>query len=311
MKEINPIVCFNGKKFIEIFSLEELSENAKKNAIENYRELYESTFNDISIDLEDNFKEHLNPLGFPVDDIRWSLSYSQGDGIAFYGKIDIETLLEARPELKECIPICLQFIDGYNKIPSFGHSLTKISDWMELSLWKCIHFYNHQKSMDTDVNVYEQDLDAMISTMEKYIDKCLLPDDEVDMDEWSFKQVDENKWTIENPVYDWNVTIDKNQIVTYESPEQIPDAVKKAFQEKTSSNNSYSQEPDFHISPRVILSEIESLEKAIKVIAAETSVEMKKKGYELYEDMISDEAMTDIILANEIMFDVAGDIIQT
>lgn len=32
--------------------------------------------------------------GLPVDDIRWSLSYCQGDGMAFYGDIDLDKFLE-------------------------------------------------------------------------------------------------------------------------------------------------------------------------------------------------------------------------
>lgn len=40
--------------------------------------------------LTEYFEEQLEELGLPIGDVRWSLSYSAGDGVAFYGKVDIK-----------------------------------------------------------------------------------------------------------------------------------------------------------------------------------------------------------------------------
>lgn len=80
------------KEVINLYKFEELSDNAKKNAIENYR---------ISMDwiiesdlITEMFKEKLKNMGYPTDDLEWRLSYSQGDGVAFYGEVDIDKVIE-------------------------------------------------------------------------------------------------------------------------------------------------------------------------------------------------------------------------
>lgn len=40
-------------------------------------------------DVTEHIKARLEPLGLPVGDIQWSLSSCQGDGVAFYGPIDL------------------------------------------------------------------------------------------------------------------------------------------------------------------------------------------------------------------------------
>jgi hypothetical protein len=70
---------------------EELSPRAKKHAIEKFQQ-YEREDFDPRI-LNDLFKERLEEVGLPSDDIRWSLNYTQGDGVAFYGQIDIKDYL--------------------------------------------------------------------------------------------------------------------------------------------------------------------------------------------------------------------------
>lgn len=40
------------------------------------------------------FKEKLKDIGYPTDDLEWRLSYSQGDGVAFYGEVDIDKVMD-------------------------------------------------------------------------------------------------------------------------------------------------------------------------------------------------------------------------
>lgn len=81
------------KREIEVYEFNELSDEAKKRAIEHYRP--HAWISHDSGWLSDQFKMDLETLGLPNEDVRWSLGYSQGDGVAFYGLIDLKAYLAA------------------------------------------------------------------------------------------------------------------------------------------------------------------------------------------------------------------------
>ena len=76
-----------------VYNFEELSEKAQQSALEwlaqSNQEWYEPD------NLTEVFSFELGLWGFPSDpkSIEWRLSYSQGDGVAFYGTIDVPTYL--------------------------------------------------------------------------------------------------------------------------------------------------------------------------------------------------------------------------
>lgn len=75
-----------------VYQYDELSEKA--------REMAHQTLAQLNLewlepdDLSYSFGLYLEERGFPKDDIRFSLSYSQGDGVAFYGTIDVGQYLK-------------------------------------------------------------------------------------------------------------------------------------------------------------------------------------------------------------------------
>lgn len=71
---------------IKLYQFDELNEDAKKIAIEEFRKNMDLS-NEADFITED-FAYELKELGYPIDDIEWRLSYSQGDGVAFYGKVE-------------------------------------------------------------------------------------------------------------------------------------------------------------------------------------------------------------------------------
>lgn len=78
----------------KVYHFEELSEQAKKKAIEDFRRrgTWEQWDNDV---LSEYFKERLMEYGFYSDvRIEFSLGYCQGDGVAFYGEIDFSIWLK-------------------------------------------------------------------------------------------------------------------------------------------------------------------------------------------------------------------------
>jgi len=77
---------------ITVYSFDELSDKAKARAIEEVRKLGFCSVE--SGEIEDVFKGKLEDYGYPTEDIRFRLSYSQGDGMAFYGDFDPKPVLE-------------------------------------------------------------------------------------------------------------------------------------------------------------------------------------------------------------------------
>lgn len=83
---------------IEIFEFDELSESAKKTAIELSRQsIMESE--DLSSEILENCETILaDELPWaPREDIRFRLSYSQGDGVAFYGPVNMRLFALKHP----------------------------------------------------------------------------------------------------------------------------------------------------------------------------------------------------------------------
>lgn len=122
----------------EAYTFQELSEAAKDRAIEDYTEQHrESLFDQHdSESLSDFFKQDLAEhyhLGDNLE-VGWSLGYSQGDGVCFWGPVDLEGFLRAE-----------------RKITVFGDLINRASA-------KITHdgHYCHWNSMDVEV---ESDVD--------------------------------------------------------------------------------------------------------------------------------------------------------
>lgn len=79
------------KEVVNLYKFEELSDEAKQNAIKHYRESMDWQI--ISESITEKFTEKLSAIGYPTDDLEWSLSYSQGDGVAFYGEVDMDKVI--------------------------------------------------------------------------------------------------------------------------------------------------------------------------------------------------------------------------
>ena len=83
----------------KVYKFEELSPEAQRKAVEDYRNrgwCWDSCESEM---LKDSFKERLEEYGFYSDvTVEFSLSYCQGDGVAFYGTIDFDKWLEGHKD---------------------------------------------------------------------------------------------------------------------------------------------------------------------------------------------------------------------
>lgn len=79
-------------KRIKIYTFEELSIEAQKTAIEKEQE---SSYEFIELNMfAADAKEQLSTVGFNNAELRYSLSYCQGDGLSFDADIDLEYFLD-------------------------------------------------------------------------------------------------------------------------------------------------------------------------------------------------------------------------
>jgi hypothetical protein len=94
--------------------------------------------------LTEVFQEELQRLGLPSEDIRWRLSSSQGDGVAFYGQLDLDDYLKA------------------NKLVGRYKGLKPVLDDIRVTIEKHreLHMYDHYNTMVVDLDAYGLDLTA-------------------------------------------------------------------------------------------------------------------------------------------------------
>lgn len=77
----------------KVYQYDELSPKAQAKAREWWVDLDNAYF-DSSL-ITELYQRELEELGYPTDNIEWSLGYSQGDGMAFYGTIDLDAWTKA------------------------------------------------------------------------------------------------------------------------------------------------------------------------------------------------------------------------
>lgn len=87
---------------VKLFKIGELTGNAKKKALDWGRTWHNETFD--TDNMTEQLQEHVeHHHGVKTETCYWSLSSCQGDGVAFYGKLDLDKLVEKQPAVKEII----------------------------------------------------------------------------------------------------------------------------------------------------------------------------------------------------------------
>lgn len=127
------------KEVVEVFEFNELSDSAKKVAIEWYRRTM-SQFDDFSDQINEDIEETLKtdlPWA-PTEDIRFRLSYSQGDGVAFYGPVNVKAFVEKHPAFKgltESEIQCELHIEKSGTLHLYDHAHTMVPEVRSVNCW--------------------------------------------------------------------------------------------------------------------------------------------------------------------------------
>lgn len=126
---------------ISVYTIDELTGKAREHAIEEERQALHENF-DVDM-LRDVFAERLAEKGYPTKDIRWSLSYSQGDGLAFYGEVDPEEYL-AKNNNADLDKRKVARLQKLIREGDLGISITKLGG---------ANFYDHWNTMNVEFDV--------------------------------------------------------------------------------------------------------------------------------------------------------------
>lgn len=90
---------------IKVYTIGELSPEAKDRAIQKFRESGHA-FDGIDSDqLTDSFEEFLEDKGIEDPSVNWSLGYSQGDGVCFSGSIEVRNVIYANKGMRKFLKL--------------------------------------------------------------------------------------------------------------------------------------------------------------------------------------------------------------
>jgi len=156
---------------ITAYSFTELAPAAQEKARSWFRE---------GIDSSDAIREHyrytLGELGYPTDTICFSLGYCQGDGMAFYGQVELEEFFTKRLTCAESVP---EFrLSDNNVLASLRDRIGKDIDAFSCSIgrntcgWRYSHFNTMSVSVDFDTG--QEDawrLELLADELEQWLDR--------------------------------------------------------------------------------------------------------------------------------------------
>jgi hypothetical protein len=130
----------------QVYTFNELSLEAQDKAIQNHIDSIEWSMESESI--TENFKYQLMELGYPTEDVEWSLNSCQGDGVAFYG--DIVNILVVAERLLE--PADYLFLAEHLDEIRLEYTIVRNSFGYR---------YNHWNTMDVEMILesYSDDID--------------------------------------------------------------------------------------------------------------------------------------------------------
>ena len=149
LSELREKYKFAPKRPKGLRLFDELSDEVKEFAIENEKESGRRFDDDDASFLTEDFQQQLNEKGFESVKVFWSLGYCQGDGVAFYGRVDADDLKVKDPLAKKLI-----------------EKLETVGDEISIEITGANGWYHHRNSMTVEVDFEnetdEEDLPARL-----------------------------------------------------------------------------------------------------------------------------------------------------
>lgn len=144
------------EEIVKVYQFEELTEEAKEVARSWWRRTLDEDFEPYTSMITDIFKEQLEELGYPAEDIGWSLSHCQGDGVAFYGLIDYQMMDILVKRFYENKQLTDEEYSLYNEVTEEDFTIT--ANIVRNSFG---HHYSHWNTMQVEIENDDIDLFVM------------------------------------------------------------------------------------------------------------------------------------------------------
>lgn len=276
----------------EEFKFEELSEEAKEKAIKDWRENgYEWDSFEVE-QLTESFKEVLKEKGFEDDvEVNWGLSYCQGDGVCFSGRLELARFLdqEGFRKYKEMAPYL--YVKVKNARGNYCH-------WNSMDVEVELEGVRTEDLLSSDLKDEYADVSYKNSSMirkwqeEKH---AVLDQKYYDVKQWESRTSRYPK----APLF-WHPDMAEKpeplDIPIPEEPEQIEPSARLKRALETAQRKLDRMEAKLPL-----------LEADVKEWVEDTSRELEKMGYEEIEYRSSDEVISDTLIANEYEFSEEGE----
>ena len=144
---------------IKVYSYEELSPEAQKTAREQWEQDDREAGSEHACEIvNEDFAQAVGEAGYPTDDIQWSLSYCQGDGMAFYGNEHVDSKMLERLVMERWKPS----VDGID--------VTEVQRLVEISALEFSfsitpnsfgNSYAHFNTMEVEVDLRNYSVDTI------------------------------------------------------------------------------------------------------------------------------------------------------
>lgn len=285
-----------------VFSIRELPEEVQKRVLDRWR--YKIWDDHDSQVLTGEFKRILSERGFTNPEVCWSLSYSQGDGMAFWGRIDPQDFFKwvfsgapfAKPYKKE------------------AKKFVRLQDILSVHV-RHEDRYCHWNSMSVEVEVIGSELDLLPEKIRADARKWK-DEKEYRLMNW-MRDKSEILYRRNEPIREWNKRMDERSSQMKRGPKEwrpkigpmpepldIPIPPEPVFDIPTRLQRMIDQATaDFAaIDPLV-----NEFEEFISEWVKNTSKELEKLGYDEIEYRQSDEQIIEFLEANDYEFDEEGD----
>ena len=134
-----------------LYKLNELNVDARIKALNDHRVFLSESFDDMLI--TNYYKEELQEMGYPTDEINFSLSNSPGDGMAFYGNCDIIKLIHHLKDNK--------LNELFEKVSE--HFACELSQYLTVSIIKNSYGYHYSNFNTMEITI-QFDYDRLTDT---------------------------------------------------------------------------------------------------------------------------------------------------
>jgi len=283
------------------YKFSELSPDAQEHALERWREKGWAWDDGDTEMLTETFKEDLEALGLPHDNVHWQLSYSQGDGVAFEGNLDVGEYLKKNKLLRDYASLFAPAFEEKDVGRPVGHRQQGQAEDIAGSLERLGFMTRVRHGKDCFyVDVFEAN-----GKVERLATFCVSvkrgrqgnvsveSESESGNGAWLLKRAGERFTSVERRT-------------NYDIPMDM-----LSFR-ITSSSRYYSMNveyelniPDDWLSPEQ-KRDLEALHEHIKEHVEGVASDLRRQGYEEMEYKASDEAITETIEANDYDFDENG-----